>query len=1084
MKHYKILALAPAILLAACGGKEQAMQSDLPTGSVVYSYPTDGQTGVSPKSDIVIRFSNPVTDAEADLQSEILVNDGTTNIGFTVTKVDGGRSLKLSPDSPLALGTEYSVSFANALKADGATSISTPNATGPEGIQFQTRGGYTGIQSLDDTAADFSVATMVPSPNGLLEAVDFSTFRLLLTQPVDPRWKDMGGKIALEDDQGNPVPATVLVDERRITVDPCLTDDPSLCGTKDDQLKAGSTYTLKLQDLPSQTSPGTTLNFSQAFKIREAGPTVVVYQEAVDSGLGSGASEEQATKSILNGQPINGVTLNSVLQGTAGPSQQTGGLYAELAYAPSFGADEALPLRVPKNSVLNSTSLDVRINGTVPVINPETNQIQQTGNIKVTMLSDASGYLLPNAYTDDLNAPRHVRLFMDVAMNTAEAQPNASLSQNLLGVELDGIAMVKDGVLNIDAIGVVEPNLLGQEYTDSTIAFHLEAKTDADSVLDAADLWQPDTTSPTLVSWMPGPDSAIPGDRDQMQRPGDPIILNFDEPIDSESLADGIVLDEGGTALTIGGGTLKAYVDGTAVVLNPVGGLKHGVDYTVQISSQLTDPAGNPASSQNLTFALPAIKNGSGVTVRSPFALTTYPGFPCVTENQDLPNGSHGTCVDAAPSGLSDSLVRDQLPVTTLPENRPIVVKFSQSMDLSTINSDTFVVESVADPANPATLGAETRVQGRLELNNQQIRFYPDSPWQPGQLYRYTMRSATNGDCSTGSYICSEEQLPLDTDLLMGQTNNGGPDLTIYFTGTEQVSSVFTPLRNLPIRDTNSNYVVDCGTPGGKNCLEPFNHESDGSGGFKPSANASKLLVTGETATVLGAPADAVVGCSKSGADYPCPESKFIYQTYGLDTEVIGPAKDGSGNVIGVRVLLYPTMLMTTNASVFLQGLGEQRTGPQILRMTYGDPTPDNPLGLVEGVIKEGPDGRPTFSATADLTLDAPDLTVPLDGTLRHNLYSYPFSLELSGPITFFDDGRMQIEQRNTNTPALNVVVTSDNALLNAGTTLLTCLGSFFQDCGGTSGDTGAVKIPLEIPPQGVYLNFISNPIKELPTQP
>ncbi|KMQ73432.1 Ig-like domain-containing protein [Marinobacter subterrani] len=1088
MKYTKTLALIPAILLAACGGDKQTMKPDLATGSVVYSYPTDGQTGVSPKSDIVIRFSNPVAETEANLQSKILVNDGSNTIAFTATKVDGGRSVKLTPNTPLSLGAEYSVSFSEPLTASGATDIGTPNANGPEGIQFHTRGGYTGISALDSLSSDFSVANMVPSPTGLLRAMDFSTFRLLLTQPVNPRWKEMGGNIVLEDDQGNAVPASVFVDERRVTVDPCLTEDPAQCGTKDDQLKSGATYTLKIQDLPSLTSPGTTLNFSQDFTVRETGPTVVVYQEVVDSGLGDGASEEQATKSILNGQPINGVTLNSVLQGTAGPSQQTGGLYAELAYAPSFDADEALPLRVPKNSILNSTSLEVKINGRVPVINPETNQIQQTGNIKVTMLSDASGYLLPNAYTDDINAPRHVRLFMDVAMNTEEAQPNASLSQNLLGVELDGIALVKDGVLNIDAIGVVEPNLLGQEYTDSTIAFHLEAKTDADSVLDAAELWKPDTTSPSLVSWMPGPDSAIPGNRDQMQRPGDPVILNFDEPIDAETVAEGIVLDEGGTALTVGGGNLRAYVDGTAVVINPVGGLKHGVPYTVQISSQLTDMAGNPATSQALPFALPAIKNGSGLAARSPFALTTYPGYPCVTENQDLLNGSHGTCVDAAPAGLSDSLVRDQLPVTTLPENRPIVVKFSQSMDLSTINNDTFVVEAVADAASPAAIGSEARVEGRLELNNQQIRFYPDTPWQPGQMYRYTMRSATNGDCSTGGYICSGEQLPLDTDLLLGQANDGGPDLTIYFTGTDRVNSVFTPLRNLPIRDTNSNYVVDCGTAGGTDCLEPFNHDSDGSGGYKPSANTAKLLVTGETATVLGAPADAVVGCSKSGADYPCPEKKFIYQTYGLNTEVIGPAKDDSGNIIGVRVLLYPTMLMTTNASVFLQGLGEQRTGPQILRMTYGAPTPDNPLGLVEGVIKEGPDGRPIFSTTADLTLDAPDLTVPLSGLLRHNLYSYPFSLELEGLITFFDDGRMQIEQRNTNNPKLDVLVTTDSALINTGADLLTCVISLFSECGsllsGTDSNSGAVKIPLEIPSQGVYLNFISNPMKELPARP
>ncbi|MGF2735377.1 Ig-like domain-containing protein [Marinobacter sp. DUT-1] len=1049
MKYNKTLALVPAILLAACGGEEQTLNAELPSGSVVYSYPADGQTGISPKSDIVIRFSHAITEEEADIQSKILVQDSAGNVDFTVTKVDGGRSLKLEPADSLSTGTEYSISFVEPLAAANANSVGTPNAEGPEGIQFTTRAGFTGIASKDNLAPSFEVAEMIPSPEGELQPMDFSSFRLLLTQPVHPQWKKMGGSILLEDSDGNEVPAKILVDQRRITVDPCLTDEPAQCGTKADELMAGATYTLSISGLPSLTSPGTTLDFDKTFTVRETGPTVVLFQEVIDSGLLAGT---EPNTSKLNGQIINGVTLNSVLQGTAGPSQQTGGLFAELAYAPAFEADEPLPLRVPRSSVLNSSSLDVKINGTVPIINPVTGEIQQTGNIKVTMISDASGYLLPNPYTDDLNAPRHVKLFMDVAMNTEEAQPNASLSQNLLGVELSGIALVEDGVLTIDAIGVVEPNLLGQEFTDSTIAFRIEAATDTDSALDAEDLWEPDTTSPTLVSWMPGPDSAIPGDRDQMQRPGDPIVLNFDEPLDEDSLDTAFIL-YAGNASTV---PVETRLDGTTVAINPQGGLKHGVNYTLAISNALTDLAGNSAASQSLDFALPAIKDGSEAPFASPIALTTYPGYPCATENLDLPNGSHGTCVDAAPGGT----VRDQLPVTTLPKDRPIVVQFSQSMDLSTINSNTFVVEKISNPATPGAVGTEEMVSGRLNKSNQRVRFFPDAAWEVGATYRYTLKSAANGDCGTGDYVCSEENLPLQTDVLVDPTDVGGPNLTIYFTGTEEQSSVFTPLRNLPIRDTNSNYVIDCDTPGGTDCLEPFAHEEDGNGGFLPSANAGKLGVVGQRASVLGAGADARVGCSTTGAD--CPDNKFIYQTYGLDTEVIGPAFDEAGNNIGVRVLLYPTMLVASSASVFLKSdldllsLAEleEPTGPQIIRMTYGEPTEDNPLGLVEGLISEGSDGRPYFSTVANLTLDAPNLA-PLEGIAQHNLYSYPIKLVLDGPITFFDDGRMQIEQRNTAVAPINVLIG-----------------------GGTTAD-----IPLQIPVGGIYLNFISNPIKEIPAK-
>ena len=416
MKYNKTLALIPALLLAACGGEEQNVTKTTP-GSVVYSYPADGQTGISPASDIVIRFSHAITEDEADLRNKILVTDGSTPVDFTVTKVDGGHSLKLTPATALNLGTDYAVTFREPLLAGDARTIATPNARLAEGIQFSTRGGFTGIANLDNSASDFAVASLIPAPNGEFQPMNFSTFRLVLTHPVHPDWQTMGGEIRLENAAGETVPATVLVDGRRITVDPCTVDAREMCGTKADTLTAGEQYTLKIQNLPSHTSGGT-LNFSEQFTARETGPTVVLYQEVIDSGLLAGSGESGARKSRLNGQIINGVTLNSVLQGIAGPSQQTGGLFAELAYAPSFDADEPLPLRVPKGSVLTSSSLDVRINGSVPVIDPTTGQLQTTGDIKVTMLSDATGYLSPNPYTDDLNAPRHVKLFMDVSMNT------------------------------------------------------------------------------------------------------------------------------------------------------------------------------------------------------------------------------------------------------------------------------------------------------------------------------------------------------------------------------------------------------------------------------------------------------------------------------------------------------------------------------------------------------------------------------------------------------------------------------------------------------------------------------------------
>ncbi|MDP4548225.1 MULTISPECIES: Ig-like domain-containing protein [unclassified Marinobacter] len=1108
MKQFKTLALIPAMLLAACGGSDeqeikQSVKDSNQSVSLVYSYPMDGQADVSPKADIVLRFSHAIADDDTTLAQKIQVDSSAGSPAFTVTKIDGGKSLKLeiAEGQTLASRETYSITFNEPLLTESGREINTPNAVGEPGIQFDTRGEFSGVAELAQTSDDFAVAWQVPANGTAFEAANFSTFRLALTHPVHPEWQKHGGSIELLDKNGAAVPATVLVKGNRVTVDPCVTEDPKECGSKDDILNAGQEYTLKLNNLASLTNgpDGARLSKSFNFTPRATGPTVLLEQEAVTSNGGN-------ITSILNGQPINGVVLNSVLQGVTDSSQQTGSLFAELAYAPSFEADEALPLRIPKGSVLESTSLNIKVGGKVQVLNIDDGSNQETGTIKVTMLSDASGYMSPNAYTDDINAPRHITLFMDVSMNTAEAMPNAGLSQDLMGVELRGIALVQDGVLTIDAIGMVEPNLLGQEVTDSTIAFHLQAATDVDSVLDAEVLRESDNTAPQLLSWMPGADNANPSTRQSMQRPGDPVILFFDEPLDPASIAGGVTLFADNSPVE----TLRSKLDGTALVLNPKGGLEHGVEYRVEADG-LSDLAGNIASVPSLTFELDPIDSSeSPVTQRPPLALTTYPGFPCETDftNMNLVAGDLGECFSIRQAGHEKGNAKievDLLPVDTMPSDRPITVVFSQTMDAKTISlgkDGTFIVEKVtvneSGKPNESEIGSGEIVSGRLELNEQRLRFFPDQPWEPGKFYRYTMRS-----------VASEvNQLELKSNILEGLNAPGRDGLTIYFEGAEKQDTVFTALRNFPVRDTNSNFIIDCADNYDASCLEPFEAAHEGLGndvdGWGPSANATKLAVIGGKATAkmfdtgsTGIPLtdpDARVGCpagttgstilNRGDAHPDCPRKKFIYQTYALNTEVLGPGtydptpeQPNSGDEIeGIRVDLYPTLLTTSSISVFtqLEVLGlllqeESITNTQVLRMRYAKDDPScetdcSRKSLIPGVIAKGDKGQPVFITQAELLIDAPDMEIPMGGT--HDLYGRAFTLELEGDITFFDDGRMQIEQINTNRVGTEgeLLVTADAlGIPNAG--------------------LATIRLPLEIPVGGTYLNFITNPVKDLPAQ-
>ena len=1116
MKKSLIIACT-SLVLVACGDKETqtllgGTMVEGPNGtflapflsaSVEYSYPADGQINVPPVTDLVLRFTVPVDDPLL-VEKLVLVDGSGNNVAIeSVRTVDGGRGLVATPAEELSPGTDYSLTFDGVL-GSGANAIASPNATGPEGIQFSTRPEATGPLSLTSVDDDFGVLELLPDGKNFF-VMDFSTFRFLFTQPVDPESVEYGVNVRILDANNNLVPADIILKHQSMTIDPCTVSLASECGTEGDRLNPGESYRLELVDVRPLNDDGTTgINYSLDFVPRDTGPSSILIQDIVDS--------ENSEISPLNEALVNGVVLNSVLQGVTDLSQQTGTLNAELAYAVNFPGNQPVPLRIARGSTLLSSSLDVKINGNVPLLDAATGLPQETGSVIVTFISDASGYLYPNPYTDNPEAQRHIRLFMDVSMNTTASQPNASLSQDLMRVELVGLAQVRNGLLEINSIGIVEPNILGQDVGNATIAFKLLAETnDQIERLFDQEQNQAPNIPPRLVSWVPGFENAIPATRQSMQRPGDPIILNFDQPLRRQS-GELVIVEENGVRIPTE--SIESRIDGTVLTVQIRGGLKPAAEYTVTTTSRLQNLEGSPALADILTFTMPATQQTDQEVKVSPLALTTYPGFPCVSTATlsdifplppEQPN--HGQCVVS--ENTPAEVENQTLPLTTMPADRPIAVIFSQVMDIDSINLNTsFKVERVTED------GEITPVSGRLEKARQRIRFFPENAWEEGQVYRYTMASAhadsvSDTVCDELDIICSDAGLPLQTDLLVDSEDFGGPDMVIYFRGSAPQESIFTPLRNYPVRDANANYVVDCGEP----CLEPSTSPITASGDVLPSENAAILTVVNGEATLLNETLSlpARNGCDPLGDD--CPDNKAVFQTLALNTEVIGPTVDPETGQQAVKVLLYPMLLATTPTSVFLPVLGEQTTGTQILRMRYTTPTEDNPMGLVPGMIVTGDNGQPIFKTEVTLALDSPNLALPDGGEiLSHNLYNYPLPLTLVGDITFFDDGRMQIEQRNQNVPPINVLVNLDieSTLGPVGSTvddLVNAITIFTGDltesldpvtCGATdvpllgiladvlcteneSDEVASLLIPLEIQEEDLYLNFISLPIKEAP---
>ena len=1014
MDMRKLIVLTGTAILAACGGSssdEQTVSFDnWQETEVVYSYPFDGQAEVSPNAPVVVRFSDPV---EVDASNFTLTGpDGPVNLD--VESADEGRSAVLMPtNGSLAVKSEYALTLNNIRTDSGDAAL-------PDGsVDFTTRAALAGKPRAQRQLSDsFEVASVSPDGDDL-PFLDFSSVNLVMTQPLDRQTVVYGDTVTLTQN-GQTVPAYLRVDGRQISIDP------------EQVLEPGTEVTLDITNGVRNLYGDAFGGFTRTFSPRDTKPRETLVQEAAPADPVLGCLDQGVRTSPITGDPINCVPLIAKLLGDNTVSKQQGNVFAELAFAPNF--PDKTPLRVPKGSLLKGDPLDVRIGGEVPAG-------FDSGEVTVTFLGDANGYLLPNPYSDDPSAPKQLRLTMDVAFDTEVQRANGAFNQTLLQVELVGyaIADTEKGSLIVDAVGVVEPEVLGTETAYGVLSFHMESYPDQQNAPEMT----PDESNPTLAAWQPG-------DHVNKQRPGDPIILNFSEPLDPTTVIEGDTLRVAADGAPV---DFEYYLDGVSIVIQPQPPLQYNTGYQVQFTDGITDIAGNPAQGETLSFTLPTYI-GSG---HPAIATTTYPGFPCAVDKTtwDIANGDHGICR----GGESDD---DHLPVMPMPAERAIEVQFSQvmleeSFQLGeTCGTGTFRVEKVADPGQvPQRSGdnyvCQEAVPGELNYNARTVTFIPDQPWEEGATYRYVMLSEnqdfTTANCTNGTAICTEDLGPFQTATLEAPTDDmGGPDMELYFTGAPADNNVFQVLRNLPAYDVNADYVHQDSEPQPQPAAGDPNE-------YPVPPNSTELFVQ----STGGLLQEARVGCDYDGAN--CPAEKFLYLTAALDVEVVGyDAQEDA-----VRVNIYPTLLQTSSVDVFGRlalaffPLGDVTipTGAQVMRIRYQEDGNGNRTQPVTGWIRETPDG-PVFETRLDLYLSAPYLEPAALGlTLAHDLYSYPLSLDLVGDVTFLDDGRLRIEQRNQAAQSVEVDIT------------------FRRD-----GEVAAANMTLGIPPGGVFLNYISAPIK------
>lgn len=1026
-----ILALAlTTSVLAGCGGDEQTVnRSDVTAAELYFSYPMAGQAAVAISTPIFLRFTQGIATSEDELASSLqLESEHGDIVALTDAKMTAeNRGVGVRPVQALLPGTRYTL--VNTDLRVGGDLVTLPNG----GIEFTTAPATTGPLLDRAEGTGFDLARVIPAGNDRYPATDMSALRIQFTEPVDEQTLRYGDTIALLDGRNEPVAAQLYVSGHRVTVDPESDLDPN------------QTYTLHLSDDIRSTLAQAPLNLSES--------SILTFQP-LDSRSPKGERErmpQTATTTLgdlsLSGEGFNSVGLRSILLGQDNITRAQGTVFAELGYIPRFDANkQSVPLRIDRGTLMTGSNVDVNVAGTLPAgFSSEA--------IDVRFLSDANGFLMANSYTDDENAPRMVELFIDMALNTGNTIANAALAQELLHVHLVGTAIVEQGTLTIEAVGVIEPDVMGVDVASGLISFRLEGYRNPDDAPAAGNF--ADTQAPFIKSWVPGEEAA------DSLRPGDPLIIYFSEPVLPGTVnQDTVKLFGGGNELAV-----ERSLNGSILVIKPEQPLAHGTEYSL-ILENIEDTAGLGLGSTTLNVNLAPTLPGTPED-QSPLVLATMPGFPCTKTDINLSQGHQGRCAGGKTTD-------DLLPIPEHPSHKPLVMRFSQNINPATlIPGVNFSLDVLQGGLwEPVSIG-----EYDITREPRSLVITPLAGWEAGTQYRYTLNS--------NEPIRSTSGLPLQTELLTQGTRNrnnrtfGGEALVNHFVAMAgRPQTVSLPLRNLPTADANSDLAYQKGTEQGAN-------------GDETLPNSAGLRAVGVSPLNDGTIVQqANIGCTV-GLD--CTSDQSIYLTAMLDTVVYGNAIDEGSRI---PVDIYPSILATTSSSVWvridtsfvdsfpdlilsvdLSPNEEIPTGPMLMRIRYDD---DSEAGRIppKGFISSDENGQLTFETVLNVYLDAPYLNPSIGpANLTHNLRSYEIeNLRLSGPITFLEDGRMQISLSNLDAVPIDVDVrgtieiTGENTGGLCGWPLISIICS---DIANVAVDANS-RIHLEIPPGKLNLNYLS----------
>lgn len=992
-----ISVLTIVLMLQACGGESQSVNfSSKEAVYLLESTPLNKQAGVAINDAIVLTFSKSIFD-ETLLDSVRLMDQSLIEVDVNVElDAEDERTIIIMPVTELKYDERYFLDYSALLIMMGGASSSSklefrtiseenlvnvqpmpsdpddltpeesipddpdsvdPDPVDPEPVYIEQDTNGDGLITVADTlyvpveydTSQFYVVEAFPSDT--LPYLDVSVFHFTLSQEIDPTSIALDDGFRLTKAGGTTsIAGTLFVKGRHISFDP------------DEDLEPDIEYTLVLGSSVKSTS-GLHLNAGEfaakTFEPRSTMPRLNIVQKVFGEMGGPVSPVNNATR--------NSVSIHSKLIGE-NLSYAQGDYHIELAQVGQF--PENLPFVIRKGSLIKLSSMDVNIGGAFPAG-------FSTEDIELTLISDAVGYLTEHASGTGFN--RKLSMVMDAAMTAQNSLANGTLSQNVLNVNLGGLAVIDNGVLAVDAIGDISITLLGFEDVPSTASFFLQGYASHEVPPEKV----VDTKAPVLHSW-------VPGDFVNRSELNSPILMTFSEPLAMNTLDNNIQLIDGSgvqhpVTITQDGGTL---------IIKPTVALESNTQYEVLIGPGLTDLAGNSfVNSQSFVFTTQYIDSS---VLTAPLISSVYPGFNCRLTDGDLSNDIAGRC--------SGGLEGDDLwNIFSLPSNRSIQVNFSQLMNKNTISlsntcdQGSFRVEKINTDGD--CLGV---VPGAIQFNQIYLEFIPSEPWQEGQLYQYEIFTDKTSSCTGSDNVpCSIYGVPLNTKPLKLKLSNrteGSHSIRMpFYAVAPRHSHVLSIMNQVPTSDANRNYTLD----GTETVI---------------TENAAKLWVGGTTGLV----SEARLGC-QTGA---CAQAESIYVSGQLPTDI------GEYDVINNRipVTIYPQALMTTSITMYAKtflGWLENPTGPQVMRVRAdyegGKSTPNTGY-----IVWDEEHGQAYFESTMNVYLDAPGLAPKIIGIeLPTNMHSLPLTLKLKGPVSFLADGRMEINLSNTEMVDIDVLIES-----------------------------------------------------------